>query len=68
MLRQKRRAHADFAVIAAKENKKRGHERSASPQVGMDEGKQQNGVGGGYGLRSLPITFRQFCRMRQKRA
>lgn len=48
MLRQKRRAHADFAVIAAKENKKRGHERSASPHFGMDEGIEQNGVGGGY--------------------
>jgi len=68
MLRQGGRVTAPLGVIAAKENKKRGHERSASPQVGMDEGTEQNGVGGGYGLRSLPIIFRHTCRMRHKRA
>lgn len=68
MLRQGGRVTAHLGVIAAKENKKRGHERNEGPHFGMDEGKEQNGVGGGQGLPSQPSLFRQVCRKRHKRA
>jgi hypothetical protein len=68
MLRQGGRVTAPLDVIAAKEIEKRGHERNASPQIGMDEGIFQNRVGGGQGLPSQPIICRQTCRQRQSRA